>query len=184
MAEVIVDTKKLEKLGADFVKAKRQLIGQVAERGYQLLRKEVPVQTTNLQQGVAPPEVDYENLTAKLIVSARSGATGPRVATLYGADGEKKKTVSLRGNAAYNYAEVVARGNKDAVLRPKRARAFLIPVPSKPEKGGYLMIGAQIFVMRTTRKAQKANPFDERAAKQLETDAPKIAESVLTRLLK
>ena len=184
MAEVIVDTKKLEQIGADFVKAKQQLIGQMAERGYQLLRKEVPQKTTNLQQGVAPPEVDYENLTATLIVSARSGQTGPRTATVFGADGEKKKTVTLRGTKAYNYAEVVARGNKDAVLSPKKARAFLIPVPTRPEKGGYLMVGSQIFVMRRTRKAQKANPFDERAAKQLEEDAPKIAEAILRRFLK
>ncbi len=184
MAEVIVNTKQLDQLGENITKAKQQLIGQMAERGYQLLRKEVPVETGNLKQGVAPPEVDYENLTAKLIVSARSGRTGARTATLFGADGEKKKTVSLRPTNAYNYADVVARGNKNAVLSPKKARAFLIPVPTKPTKGGYLMVGSQIFVMRRTRKGQKANPFDERAAKQLEADAPKIAEAVLVRFLK
>jgi hypothetical protein len=42
VAEVIVDTKALDQLGKDLVRAKRALIGRLGERGYQLLREEVP----------------------------------------------------------------------------------------------------------------------------------------------
>jgi hypothetical protein len=182
MPIVKVDTRSLDQIGENVTKAKRQLIGQMAERGYQLLRKEVPIETGNLKQGVAPPEVHYENLTATLIVSARSGRTGARTATLFGADGTRKGQVSLRPQKSFNYAEAVARGR--AAISPKAGRALLIPVPAKPAKGGYLMVGSQIFVMRKSARATAPNPFDERAAKQLETDAPKIAEAVLRRFLK
>jgi hypothetical protein len=59
VAEVIVDTKAIDQLGKDIDRAKRALIGRLGERGYQLLREEVPYVTGNLKQGVATPDVDY-----------------------------------------------------------------------------------------------------------------------------
>ena len=180
MPEITVDVKAIDDLAADFRRAKVQLIGRLADRGYQLLREEVPVRTNNLKLGVAPPYIDEEELEATLTVSAKSPPIGAREAKVFNEEGEDTgKTVSLRAQPAYNYADVVARGNKAATLRPKTAKAFLIPVPTAPVKGGYLLAGGQIFVLRTSRKGMKPNPYDERAAKRLESEATRIGEAVL-----
>lgn len=181
-AEIVANTKELDELARDMTRAKRQLIGRMGERGYQLLREEVPKKTTNLQQGVAAPEVDYEKLEAVLTVSARSAAIGSQQATVFGADGEEKKRITLKPRPAYNYAEVVARGNKEARLSPKTAKAFLIPVPTAPTDEGYIVAGGQIYITRRSRKAQKANPYDERAAVRLEKEAPAIADAILSKI--
>ncbi len=177
--EIIVDSKAVDTLAANITEAKRAMIGRLDERGYQLLRDEVPVKFGNLKQGVTAGDVDYVNLTAKLTVSARSGRTGAGSADVMGADGKKRKTVSLRPQPAYNYAEVVARGNKDSTLSPTHAKAFLIPVSSAPSGEGYLIIGGQIYIVRRTRKGMKANPFDIRAGARLQKEAPAIGEAVL-----
>lgn len=178
MADVRADTKAVDELAHDIRRAKEILLGRLAERGVQLLREEVPKKTTNLQQGVAPPDVDYDKLQATLTVSARSARRGARTATLHLADG-KTKQVKLRATNPYNYADVVAKGNKDAVLQPKRAKAFLIPVSSAPDKGSYIVDGDQIYIVRPTKKGMKANPYDERAAKRLEGEAVSIGNAVL-----
>jgi hypothetical protein len=186
MPEIVVDSKAIEQLGADIGKGKKALIGRLGERGYQLLREEIKdsaYETGNLWQGVAPPDVDYEKLEAVLTVSARSAETGATEAKVIGADGEEKKTVSLRARPAYNYAEIVARGNRAATLTPKTAKAFLIPVPTAPSGESYLLAGGQIFIIRKSRKGQKPNPYDERAAKRLTAEAPKIAEAVLRQFI-
>jgi hypothetical protein len=181
VAEVIVDTKAIDQLGKDIDRAKPALIGRLAERGYQLLREEVPYVTGNLKQGVATPDVDYQALTATLTVSARSGRTGATAATVYGADGKEKKTVTLSARPAYNYAEAVARGRP--AIAPRHAKALLIPVPTAPASGGYLIAGGQIFVVRKSAAATKPNPFDERAAKRLTDEAPKIGQAVLEQFI-
>ncbi|MGE0367218.1 MAG: hypothetical protein AB7Q00_15940 [Phycisphaerales bacterium] len=180
--EINVNAKAAEDLAKDIERAKRMLLGRMAERGYQLLRAEAPARTGNLRQGVAPPEVDYGSMQATLTVSARSARIGPRQATVIGSDGKEKKQVTLKAVEPYNYAEVVARGNRDAVLRPKTARAFLIPVATAPSDEGYLISGGQFFVVRRSRKAQQPNPYDERAAKRLEGEADRIADVVLRKI--
>jgi hypothetical protein len=182
MANVSITVKDddLAKLGADIDRFKRRTLRRLAERGYQLLRREVPVDTGNLKQGVATPEVDYDAMRAVLTVSARSGMTGARVAEIYGSDGKKKKTVSLKAQPAFNYAETVARGNKAG---PAMVRPMLIPVSVKPDKGGYLMVGGQIYVVRKTKKRQKANPFDVRAADALQSEAERIADAQMRAIL-
>lgn len=181
MSEAIVkvDTKAIEQLVVDIEKAKRAMLGRLAERGYQVLRAEVPVETGNLKQGVAPPQVDYARMQAELTVSARSGLSAGGAAEVFGADGKLKKVVTLRPSPAYNYAEVVARGNVQATLTPTHARAFLIPVPFAPTGEGYVMAGGKFFVFRRSRRGQAANPFDERAAVRLEAEAPGIGDAVL-----
>lgn len=176
-----VDAKAIAELAADMEKAKRQIVGQLGEKGYQLLRDEVPVDTGNLKQGVASPDVDFENLTATLTVSARSGRTGSRQAVVVGADGKEKKKVTLRAQPSFNYAEAVAEGRPS--ISPKRGKALLIPVPTTPTKGGYLIAGGQIFVVRKSARAVKANPFHERAGKRLEESAASIAEKVLRKFV-
>lgn len=176
------DTRALQETARDMQRAKRQLLGRMAERGYQILRQEVPEKTGNLKQGVAPPEVDYEKLEATLTVSARSAAVGSQEARVIGADGKEKKRVTLRPRPAFNYAELVARGNKAATLRPKTAKAFLVPVPTAPAGESYLIAGGQIFVVRRSRKGQKPNPYDERTAVRLEKEAPIIGEAILSKI--
>lgn len=179
--EIQVDASAVHNLALDIDRAKRRMIGQLAERGYQLLRAEVPQQTGNLKQGVAPPEVNYQQHTATLTVSARS-ARGAREAVVIGADGKEKKRVRLKTTERYNYADVVALGNRKVTLTPRSSRAFLIPVSSPPSGESYLISGGQIFVVRRSRKAQKPNPFHERAGKRLEDEAPAIGEAVLRKL--
>jgi hypothetical protein len=95
-AEVVVNSKAIEEQARDIERAKRALIGRLAERGYQLLREEVPYQTGNLKQGVAPPDVDYQKLEALLTVSARSAARGGEQGTVLRCRREGKE----KGHAA------------------------------------------------------------------------------------
>lgn len=175
--DVVVDTKGLKELGLRIDAGKRSFLGRLAERGYQLLRKEVPFLTGNLQQGVAPPDVDYAAMEATLTVSARSAAIGSRQAQVFGSDGKLKKTVTLRPSPAFNYAATVARGRPS--ISPKHGKALLIPVQSAPTGEGYIVAGGQVFVVRKSAAAVAANPFDERAAKQLKQEAPGIGDAVL-----
>lgn len=196
MANVDVDIKAVEQLAREIAEAQKALIGRLAERGYQLLREEVPYITGNLRQGVAPPmmtfigrqisksentfgetNVDYENLSATLTVSARSARTGGRQAQVVGADGEVKKTVTLRPQKAFNYAEAVARGRP--AISPKRARVLIIPVAVAPTGESYLLADGKIYVFRRSAEATRPNPFDERAAKRLENEAGRIGDAVL-----
>jgi hypothetical protein len=167
---------------ADLIADTRQMLGRLAERGYQLLREEVPKVTRNLMQGVAPPEVDYEKLVAVLTVSARSSRIGAQSGTVIGADGKEKKKVSLRPRPDYNYAAVVAEGYKPRI-RPKKAKALLVPVPTAPSDESYLIAGGQIFVFRKSAKGIKANPYHERAGTRLEGESAKIGESVLAKFV-
>ena len=179
MIEILVDAKALNQLSKDIVSAKNALLGRLGERGYQLLRDEVPVHMGNLKQGVASPEIDYPNMEATLVVSARSARQDASTAEVFDKDGNKTKSVGLRPSPAYNYAEVVALGNKKAVLSPKNAKAFLIPVSTKPSGEGYLMIGGQVYITRRTRKGMLPNRYDLRAAKRLGDESARIAEAVL-----
>jgi hypothetical protein len=171
VAEVIVDTKAIDELGKDIDRAKRALIGRLGERGYQLLKN----------KGVVTPEYDFDNLAATITVSAARDSRGALAATVYGADGKEKKTVTLSARPAYNYAEAVARGRP--AIAPRHAKALLIPVPTAPASGGYLIAGGQIFVVRKSAAATKPNPFDERAAKRLTDEAPRIGQAVLEKFI-
>lgn len=179
MADVTVDLKEIENLGGDVRAAMIVSLGRLGERGYQLLRREVPKVTTNLQQGVAPPDVDEANLSVTLTVSARSARTGGGAATVHYASG-KTKQISLRPRVAFNYAEVVARGRP--AIRPKVGKALLIEVGSAPSGGSYITANGKTFVVRKSAAAVAPNPFDERAAAQLEKDAPVIVGAVFGEL--
>jgi hypothetical protein len=181
MAQVVVNSKAIDQLGADMLRAKRELIRRLAKEGFDLLRDEVPYVFGNLQQGVQFPKVDIENLEALITVTAQSAAEGSRSAEVFNKRGEQTKTVTLRPRPAFNYAEAVARGR--AAITPKTGKALLIPVPSVPIGKGYILAGGQIFVVRKSAKAVAANPFDERAAKALEGEAESIANAVLSKFV-
>lgn len=175
MATVKVDTTELKKLGADFRAGTIVALGRLGERGYQLLRKEVPKRTTNLQQGVAPAKIEESTLTATLVVSARSAKTSGGVGTIRYPSGKTKK-VNLRPQPEYNYAEVVALGRPE--IKPKVGKAVIIPIVGPATGGTILEANGKFFVIRTSAKAQKPNPYHERAAEQLEKEAPAIVNAV------
>lgn len=216
MADIIVDTKEIDRLAKDIVAAKNQLLGRLAERGYALLAGRivdgkqgrlggVPVATGNLSQGVAPPsnvyegvqvekskneqgvtKTDFRNMTAELIVSARTAVKGGRTAQVFNADGKPTgKTVSLRPSPAFNYAESVARGRP--AISPKSGQALLMPITTaKDKKGksiGYLLSSGQMYRVVKSAKAVPPNPYDVRAARRLEIEAPVIAENVLRKFV-
>lgn len=174
MADVKVDLKEIENLGKEIRAAQIVALGRLGERLYQHLRREVPIDTTNLQQGIAPPDIDESAMTATITVSARSARTGGGQATAHSASG-KTKSISLRPRVAFNYAEAVARGRP--AIRPKAGRALLIEVKGTPN-GSYISAGGKIFVVRKSAKAVAPNPYDERAAAKLEAEAPAIVGAV------
>ncbi len=174
--EVIVDEDNLDTFVDNLRKAKEMMLEQMAEKARILLRAEVPVATGNLKDGVGAPDVDRANMTATLTVSARSAASLGGVAEVFNSKGEPVKTVSLRPSPAFNYAEAVARGRVS--ISPKHGRAVLIPVTSAPIGEGYLISGGQY---RRSAAAVAANPFDERAAARLDTEARSIAETALSK---
>lgn len=177
MARVVADTTELEQFAKDIVRAKGVMLGRLAERGRTLLVDEIPYQTGNLKQGVSVPDVDYVKLRAELNVTARSARSGATTAQVFDSKGKAVKTVSLRPTPAYNYAAAVAQGRPS--IRPRHGKALLIPVPSAPRGEGYLLINGQAYVVRRSAKATKPNPFDERAARRLEKEAPDIGRKVL-----
>ena len=115
------DITAIEELSRDLKKIRGVSLGRLGERGYQLLRAEVPYETGNLKQGVAPPAIKGD--TATLTVSARSARRGPRSAVLHLKSG-KTRNITLRSIEPYNYARVVAEGYAERI-RPKTAKALL-----------------------------------------------------------
>lgn len=170
---VAVNVEQIENLGEQVRLASITALYRLAERGEQLLVEEVPKETHNLSQGVSS-EVDEGNLSATLIVSATSGRTGG-AGTLVLPSG-KTKSITLRAQKPFNYAEAVAKGR--AAIRPKNGRMLIIPVASAPIGGSYIKAGGKIFIVRPSAKAVAANPYDERAAKRLEGEAENIVGAV------
>jgi hypothetical protein len=171
-----LDLTALDELARQIDEFKRITLGKLVERGAEILREEVPKATHRLEAGVSS-DVDYEKLTGEIVVSAESDRRGARTATLHLKDG-KTRAVTLRPTKAYNYAEVVARGNKSATLYPNKAKAFLIPVSSAPATGEYITDGDQIYIVRRSRSGMKANDFDERAIKRLGDEAVGITTAI------
>jgi hypothetical protein len=175
MADIKVDYKEAEQIGKEFRQAMIVSIGRLGERLYQHLRAEVPVETGNLKQGVAPPDVDESALTATVTVSARSARTGGGSATVHSASG-KTRTVRLKPNLNFNYAVAVAKGRP--AISPKRGKALLIEVAGVPSDGNYITANGKIFVVRKSAAAVAPNPYDERAAQKLEKESDRIVGKV------
>jgi hypothetical protein len=170
-------TTELNEMAANIRQARNRVLGRMAELGRRYLGEEVPFKTGNLRQGVTTPDIDYDAGVATLTVSARSARREPQRATLHLKSG-KTREITLRGTAAYNYAGVVALGGP--TIRPRTAKAILVPVASAPNDEGYITTAdGRIYVTRKSARGQKANPYHERAAKRLENDAPKTGNGVL-----
>jgi hypothetical protein len=194
--KVKVDTKQVENLGFDFRQMATVGLNRMLERGTVLLRREVPKVTHNLEQGVSVGEVNTQGspMTGELVVAARAGRTAVEGGLLHLPGGETRE-ISLRARPAYDYAKAVAKGTgvyrtdgefgPQQVIRPRNAKAMLIPVDAVPiGKGGkpesYITSGGQIYILRRFSKGRRPNPYDERAAQQLDADAPNIWDAVVT----
>ena len=178
-ATLTMDLSQVAQLPAQLRHGGETAMRQTALRGVKHLRDEVPKVTSNLYQGISHDvRVQGEKVEVDLIASARRGRKGARKGKLHLKSG-KTKTVDLRPVEAFDYAEVVALGDKDAVVTPKSGRPMLVPVDSVPSDETYISDGSDLFVVRKTRKGKKGNPFHERAIKKLEPEVPKIFDHVL-----
>lgn len=185
--KINANTGQIKELGDALHKAAEVGLRRVVERGEQIVREEVPKVTHNLEHGVSSDiEIPRTGLLrGNIIVSARAGRRGPRTGTLHLPSG-KTKTVSLRGQPAFDYAEVVATGR--ATLRPKNAKALLIPVGSVATLNGkpqpYIESQGQKYIVRPEAKATKPSRYDEESAKRIEKEAPAIFDRALSDVAK
>lgn len=188
--KVTVDKREIERLGPQLYEAEQAGLLRILERGEQILRDEVPVQTHNLQQGISSaldPKSRPGALQGNLVVSASRGRTEARKGTVHLASGATKE-VNLRAQPAHDYAEDVARGTGEfgphaTPVIPARAKALLIPVAGVPTLDGkpeaYVESDGQLFVFRRSMKGMKPNPYDKRAAERLEKEAQPIMDKAL-----
>ncbi|HEV7374484.1 MAG TPA: hypothetical protein VGN95_07195 [Pyrinomonadaceae bacterium] len=194
---VAANISEVERLGKDYQQAAEVGMRQLVERGEQVVREEAPEAKDkaftniggNLKQGVSSDVKPRRGgiLQGEIIVTARSGRLARRDATLHLASG-KTKTVSLRAVPSFNYAEAVATGTgvfgpKGVAITPKKAKVLLIPVSSVPMLDGklapYIESSGQIYIVRRSMKGMQPNPYDERAARRLEQEAPGIFDNAI-----
>lgn len=175
-----VDISEVESLGEDYRRGTLIGMRRIMLQGEALMVQEVPVATGNLRQGVGS-DFDEESLSGEVYITAKRDAMGPRQATVHLASG-RTKSVTLRAQPEFNYAEVVAKGRR-AQLAPSRARAFLVPVSSPPARGSYLTSEGQTFVARRSLLEVLANPFDRRTATALEQQIEPIMDRALEQAL-
>ena len=191
--KVTTDIGQVMRLGDDYRRAARVGVFRLAERGEQLVREEAPEETRNLKQGVSSEvkggrtSKSLGEIRGEIIVTARTGRLGRRDATLHRADGSTKK-VSLRAVPAFNYPEAVAVGTGEygpnkARIRPKKAKALLVPVNTPPTIDGkpasYIEADGKLFVTRRSLKGTKPNPYHERAGGRLTVEAQPIFDRAL-----
>jgi hypothetical protein len=179
---VKVDLKQVERLGEEFEEASVAGLGQVAERGEQLVREEVPKVTHNLELGISS-DVDPDAMQGFVIASARTGRQDAGKATLH-LPGGKTKEIKTRAVEPFNYAQAVAEGTgvygpKGAVIRPRKGKALIVPVQAAPTNEPYIVKDGQVFVVRRSIKGRKPDGYDQRAGARLEQEAPGIYDKVL-----
>lgn len=187
---VEVDTRQLIALGKDFERASKAAVIRLAEKGKQLIRKEAPKQTGRLKgerSNAGSVTSDLRQVSggwqADLNVSAIRERTGAQAAVVVNVKTGKRKTITLRAQKAFDYAKVVATGRPRLTV-PKQAKAFLIPVQSAPTTGSYIIAGGRILIARKFIKAQPANDYPGRAAKQLQIEAPEIVAKTFDDVIK
>lgn len=197
-----VDVSDVLALGDEFSRASAVGLGRVVERAEQLVREEAPKVTRNLIQGVSSEVKKVGSLLrGEIVITARTGRTGQRSATLHLGPGfhwhggelvYESVQITLRAVPAFNYPEAVARGTgvygpKRTPIVPRKAKALLVPVDGVPTVNGkvepYIESGGQLFVMRRSLKGRRPNPYDERAAARLNGEAQDIYNRALDDVL-
>jgi hypothetical protein len=176
------------RLGDDYARAAEVGMRRLVERGEQLVREEAPKVTRNLIQGVSSEvKVGRATLRGEIIITARSGRLGARAGVLHLPNG-KTKSVTLRAVPSFNYPEAVARGTgvygpEHTPIRPKKASVLLVPVSGVPTLNGkaesYVEADGKLYVMRRSIQGRRPNPYDERAARRLESEAQPIFDRAI-----
>jgi hypothetical protein len=160
------DTKSIERLAAQYRVAARQGLGQVMERGRQIIREEVQPISKRLVQGVGVPYITEQGdvLSGQISISARADKRSGGTATYVSLSG-KTKEVSLRAQPQFDFARALDEGTgvfgpKGAVIFPRVAKALLVPEGSGSRSGlngpfkprGYLLInGVKYITVKWTR---------------------------------
>ncbi|HEX8500799.1 MAG TPA: hypothetical protein VF659_09420 [Pyrinomonadaceae bacterium] len=188
--KVTADIGQVMRLGDEYGRAAEVGSRRLAERGEQLVREEAPKRTRNLIQGVSSDvKVVRGQIRGEIVITARTGRQGRREGVLHRPGGKTKK-VTLRAVPAFNYPQAVAEGTgvystggvfgPRPVIRPRKARALLVPVSSAPSGEPYIVADGQVYVMRRYIKGIKPNPYHERAGARLEREAPPIFDRAVS----
>jgi len=180
---VKIDTRALADLGDKLERAALAGLIRTLEVGRSYIKQEAPVRTGLLSGKRAGEEsvgIEYRQTSfgyeGEFLVFAQSERRPARKAVLHLPSGTTKP-VSLAPTPEFNYAEAVARGRKE--IRPRKAKALLIPVNSAPTSESYITDGAETFIIRPRAAAVKANPYDQRAANRLEKQVEPIFQKSL-----
>lgn len=178
--KIKVDTKAIEQFGKELNQAGRAVLDNLLEEAEEFVRQEAPERTGRLkkdQNSVASETRQTgTGFEGDLIISAFRERRGARQAQVF-YPGGATKTVSLRPQPAFNYAEAVAKGRGE--VRPVRAKLLLIPVASAPANETYVKSAGEIFILRRRANATRPNPFPDRALKRLEAVADEIVVNTL-----
>ncbi|HMV47823.1 MAG TPA: hypothetical protein PLD20_00930 [Blastocatellia bacterium] len=187
--KISIDTDSIEQLGEDLDKASRGAMISLLAQAKKHIRREAPKRTGRLkgekvnESISAEPVKTSDGYLGEVTVSAISERRNARTAVLHlqpkATLKPQTRKVSLAPQPAFDYAEAVARGRK--AIRPRKGKALLIPVTTAPLSGSYITEGKDIFVVRPSARAVPANPYDERALRTLEEEAPEIVEAALAR---
>lgn len=168
--EIKVDISQVKNLTEDFHEMLVAGGEALTERGVQLLREEAPKKTGQLRLGMSG-DFDRATMRGSLTASARRAESGARSFTV-SLKGGGSKTITLRPQPPFDYAQAVAEGTglygpRRALIKPKSGKALLIP------------LNDNFPIFRRSSKGMKPNPYDERAAKRLEGEAQNIFERVV-----
>jgi hypothetical protein len=190
MANTIkVDTSQIKDLGFDFRQMAVVGLIRTSRQGERHLREE----TSRISKEFAiSSDVDETALKASLFATAIRNARGAQTAEVVYPSGRTKE-VSLRPQPEYDFARAVAKGTgvyktdgafgPQAVIRPRNAKALLIPKSIGPrlgEKGGAVVrIDGKYYVFSRFSRGMRPNPYDERAAQKLEAELGQIWDRVV-----
>lgn len=199
---ITADIRQVERLGKDYATAAEVGMRRLVERGEQIVREEAPKVTRNLIQGVSSDvRATRAGLRGEIVITARTGRLGQRQGTLHLGSGwhwhkgelvYESVPVTLRAVPSFNYPQAVAEGTglygpNRSLIRPKKAKALLVPVSSVPMLNGkvrpYVEADGKLYVMRRSMKGRKPDPYHERAAHRLGREAQPIFDRALKDLV-
>lgn len=185
---ITIDTRQLKQLEKDFHSAANVAMTRLLEAGEEYVRQEAPKRTGRLKgERSAGGSVNSEiikisnGLRGEINISAIAERRNAGTAEAVSPSG-KRRTVRLRSQKEFDYAKVVATG-RPRLTAPKKAKAFLIAVQSPPSKGGYLISGGQIYIVRKSVGPQKPNDYPGRALRRLEPQVEPIVSKALKDVL-
>lgn len=186
--KITIDTRQLKALGQQFDQAGKVAMIRLLEEAEENVREEAPKRTGRLKgERSAGGSVNSEivkiangyrgEVNISAIAERRNATTGEAVSP-----SGKRRAVKLRAQKEFDYAEVVATG-RPRLTAPKTAKAFLIAVQSPPSKGGYIIAGGQVYIVRKSIAEQKPNDYPGRALKRLEPRVEPIVSKALKDVL-